>query len=178
MFYYLVLKKSIDIHPKNFGKRLREVIQEKVITETEGTCNGKYGYVVAVTSIDSIGQGKVRQDQSGYATFPVTYGCVVCRPYKGEVLDAVVQSVNKMGFFAQAGPLQLFVSAHLIPEEFEHDNLADNSWISSDQSTRIQTGSHVRVRIVGIKWDPSEVFCIATMKDHYLGVIGGEAQFS
>ena len=93
MFYYLVLKKSIDIHPKNFGKRLREVIQEKVIsevrrahalglyklprplrvmyvlarkavrcgwplphTQTEGTCNGKYGYVVAVTSIDSIGQ--------------------------------------------------------------------------------------------------------------------------
>ena len=47
--------------------------------------------------------------------------------------------------------------AQLIPEEFEHDNLADNSWISSDQTTRIQTGSYVRVRIVGIKWDPSEV---------------------
>ncbi|GIL55057.1 hypothetical protein Vafri_10705 [Volvox africanus] len=172
MFYYLTLHKSIDIHPKNFGPKLREVIREKLIAETEGTCTGKYGYVVAVTKVDDIGRGRIRQDQSGFATFDVTYGCIVCRPYKHEVLDAVVTSVNKMGFFAQAGPLQLFVTQHLIPEEFEFDASGDNSWTSMDQTTDIKAGTHVRVRIVGIKYDPTEVFCIATMKDDYLGVIG------
>ena len=32
---------------------------------------------------------------------------VVFRPFKGEVLDAVVTTVNKMGFFAEVGPLQV-----------------------------------------------------------------------
>ncbi|KXZ41592.1 hypothetical protein GPECTOR_376g169 [Gonium pectorale] len=174
MFYYLTLHKSLDIHPKHFGPKLREVIREKLIAETEGTCTGKYGYVVAVTKVEDIGRGRIRQDQSGYASFEVTYGCIVCRPYKGEVLDAVVTSVNKMGFFAQAGPLQLFVTQHLIPEEFELDSSTGNSWVSVDQATSIQPGTHVRVRIVGIKYDPTEVFCIASMKEDYLGVIGSD----
>ncbi len=45
----------------------------------------------------------------------------------------------------------------LIPEEFEFDASGDNSWISVDQTTHIQNGTHVRVRIVGIKYDPTEV---------------------
>ena len=32
---------------------------------------------------------------------------VVFRPFKGEVLDAIVTTVNKMGFFAEVGPLQV-----------------------------------------------------------------------
>jgi hypothetical protein len=48
-------------------------------------------------------------------------------------------------------------SVQLIPEEFEFDTSDDNSWISMDQTTRIQGGTHVRIRIVGIKYDPSEV---------------------
>ena len=31
---------------------------------------------------------------------------MVFRPFKGEVLDAVVETVNKMGFFAEVGPLK------------------------------------------------------------------------
>jgi DNA-directed RNA polymerase II subunit RPB7 len=41
-------------------------------------------------------QGVVRQDGTGMASFDVTYTAIVCRPYKGEVLDAVVTSVNKV----------------------------------------------------------------------------------
>ena len=40
-------------------------------------------------------------------TFPMRYMAVVFRPFKGEVLDAVVTTVNKMGFFAEVGPLQV-----------------------------------------------------------------------
>ena len=40
-------------------------------------------------------------------TFPIRYMAVVFRPFKGEVLDAVVTTVNKMGFFAEVGPLQV-----------------------------------------------------------------------
>ncbi len=40
-------------------------------------------------------QGIVKRDGSGKATFDVTYLCMVLRPFKGEVVDCIVTSVNK-----------------------------------------------------------------------------------
>ena len=50
--------------------------------------------MVLVTSIKDIGEGVI-QDTSAFAKFAVTFECVVFRPFKGEVLDCVVTSVNK-----------------------------------------------------------------------------------
>ncbi len=38
---------------------------------------------------------------------------IVFRPFKGEVLDAIVTQVNKVGLFTQIGPLSCFVSRHV-----------------------------------------------------------------
>ncbi len=38
---------------------------------------------------------------------------IVFRPFKGEVLDATVSQVNKVGMFTQIGPLSCFVSRHV-----------------------------------------------------------------
>lgn len=43
------------------------------------------------------------------------------RPIKGEVLDAVVTQVNKIGIFTQIGPLSCFVSKHVSCFEGECD---------------------------------------------------------
>lgn len=77
-----------------------------------------------------------------------------------------------MGFFAEAGPLQIFVSNHLIPDDFEYTAGDEPSYVSTDESLRIQTGAEMRVRIVGTRVDAQEIFCVGTIKEDYLGVIG------
>lgn len=52
---------------------------------------------MAITGIESVGKGLIR-DGTGFVTFPVKYQCVVFRPFKGEILEAVVTMVNKVGF--------------------------------------------------------------------------------
>ena len=56
------------------------------------SCLGKYGFVIAVTTIDSVGAGLI-QPGEGFVTYPVKYKAIVFRPFKGEVLDAVVTQV-------------------------------------------------------------------------------------
>jgi DNA-directed RNA polymerase II subunit RPB7 len=51
--------------------------------------------VIAVTSIDNIGAGLIQPGQ-GFVVYPVKYKAIVFRPFKGEVLDAVVTQVNKV----------------------------------------------------------------------------------
>lgn len=47
---------------------------------------------------------------TGFVKFRVTYIAVVFRPLQMEVLDAKVQSVSEFGFFAQLGPIEVFVA--------------------------------------------------------------------
>lgn len=72
-----------------------ETVRQKLYTEVEGTCTGKYGFVIAVTTIDNIGSGIIQPGQ-GFVVYPVKYKAIVFRPFKGEVLDAVVTQVNKV----------------------------------------------------------------------------------
>lgn len=80
----------------------------------EGTCTGRYGFVVLVTSIRDIGEGVI-QDTSAFAKFAVTFECVVFRPFKGEVLDCVVTSVNKARFRVRARRAEGCASAACVP---------------------------------------------------------------
>ena len=51
--------------------------------------------MIAVTTIDNIGAGMI-QPSRGFVVYPVKYKAIVFRPFKGEVLDAVVTQVNKV----------------------------------------------------------------------------------
>ncbi|VDK54789.1 unnamed protein product [Gongylonema pulchrum] len=60
MFYHIPLEHEICLHPKYFGPDLLETVKRKLFNEVEGTCTGKYGFVVAVTTIDNIGAGLIQ----------------------------------------------------------------------------------------------------------------------
>lgn len=54
--------------------------------------------MIAVTTIDNIGAGFI-QPSRGFVVYPVKYKAIVFRPFKGEVLDAVVTQVNKVSIY-------------------------------------------------------------------------------
>ena len=125
-----------------------------------------------ITGLTHVSEGMVTDDGTARAKFHVKYSCVAFRPFKGEVLDATVTQVNKFGFFAEAGPLSLFVSNQLIEDDMTFESVDENAYVSADGEVRIQKNAKVRVRVVGMRIDASEIFCIATIKEDYLGVIG------
>lgn len=94
-FFQISLEHEILLHPRYFGPQLLETVKQKLYTEVEGTCTGKYGFVIAVTTIDQIGSGVILPGQ-GFVVYPVKYKAIVFRPFKGEVLDAVVKQINKV----------------------------------------------------------------------------------
>ncbi|GMP89488.1 hypothetical protein CsSME_00041038 [Camellia sinensis var. sinensis] len=121
--------------------------------DVEGTCSGRHGFVVAITGIENVGKGLIR-DGTGFVTFPVKYQCVVFRPFKGEILEAVVTMVNK-----------------LIQDDMEFQSGDMPNYTTSDGSVKIQKESEVRLKIIGTRVDATEIFCIGTIKDDFLGVI-------
>ena len=63
--------------------------------QVEGTCSGRFGYVVSVVEVSSVGRG-VLLHSSGSAEFAIVYKAIVFKPFVNQVVDAVVTTVNKV----------------------------------------------------------------------------------
>ena len=139
--------------------------------KVEGTCTGKYGFVIAVTCIDHVGAGLI-QPGEGFVLYPVKYKAIVFRPFKGEVLDAVVTQVNKVGLFTEIGPLSCFISRHSIPADMTFDpNSNPPCYKTKDEDMVIHQDDEIRLKIVGTRVDASDIFAIGTLMDDYLGLV-------
>ncbi|CAJ0954900.1 unnamed protein product, partial [Mesorhabditis belari] len=168
MFYHLALDHEVSLHPKYFGPQLHDTIKNKLFSEVEGTCTGKYGFVIAVTTIDTIGHGII-QPGRGCVIYPVKYKAIVFRPFKGQVMDAVVNQVNKLGIFCDIGPLQCFISRHCIPPDMEFEpNSNPPCYKSTDESIVIKPDNEIRLKLIGTRVDAKEIFVIGTLMDEYL----------
>lgn len=144
-----------------------DFLSQKLRSDVEGTCTGRHGYIIKVVNVVDVGSGKVIPG-SGLAEFNSSYQAVVLKPFKGEVMDAKITNVNKMGFFAEVGPLNIFVSSHLIPIEYKWQPESNPPEFVSG-ADRLVKGRKVRIKIVGTRVDANEIFAIGTMKEDYLG---------
>ncbi|KOS14608.1 rna polymerase ii subunit [Malassezia pachydermatis] len=152
MFFLKNLDHRTELHPSFFGPSMIEFLNRKLRDDVEGTCSGKYGYIIKVVSILDVGQGKVLPG-SGLAEFRSKYQAIVLKP---------------MGFFAEVGPLSIFVSSHLLPIDYKFQPDANPPEFTSPTDNLVK-GRRVRVRIVGTRVDANEIFAIGTMKEDYLG---------
>eukprot|EP00823_Brevimastigomonas_motovehiculus_P002960 TRINITY_DN1778_c2_g1_i1.p1 TRINITY_DN1778_c2_g1~~TRINITY_DN1778_c2_g1_i1.p1 ORF type:complete len:177 (+),score=24.24 TRINITY_DN1778_c2_g1_i1:69-599(+) len=173
MFFHILRTETVQLHPQYFGKNFEEKVQIELKHKVEGKCSGRYGYTIAVTKIFPIGKGRLHED-SGYAHFDVKFMSLVFRPFKNEVLPARVSAVNTSGFFCDAGPLSIFVSKLLMPDEYKFDSSKDGLPIyytrtEDNEEIRIEKDSLVRVKIIGLRLTSSEIVTIGTIKEDYLG---------
>jgi len=150
---------------------MNQYLREKLLTDVEGTCTGQFGYIVTVLDGMNIDVGKGRIiPGSGSAEFEVKYRAVVWKPFKGEVVDAIVSNVSPIGFFADVGPLNVFVSTRLIPDNLVYNpSNSPPAYMSNDEL--ITKGSKVRLKVVGTRTDVNEIYAIGSIKEDFLGAI-------
>eukprot|EP00091_Calanus_sinicus_P015613 TRINITY_DN34046_c0_g1_i1.p2 TRINITY_DN34046_c0_g1~~TRINITY_DN34046_c0_g1_i1.p2 ORF type:complete len:101 (-),score=20.80 TRINITY_DN34046_c0_g1_i1:300-602(-) len=94
MFYHISLDHEIMLYPRYFGPQLMDTVKQKLFTEVEGTCTGKYGFVIAVTTIDCVGAG-LDPAWPGLCPVPGQVQGHRLQALQGGVLDAVVTQVNR-----------------------------------------------------------------------------------
>ena len=176
MFYRKQLKRTILLHPKYFDKNLKSTVKERLEREIRGENLGEQGYCIEVLDVTTITRGKL-QAATGMGVFHITFNAILLRPYLNEVLQAQVTLVNKLGFYATVGPLELFVSQYLMGEEFQNGYNDDlQCWESSDDDDNsiIKQNSDVTVRVIGSRISNGEWKVVATIDADYLGEVAIE----
>ncbi|KAI9838672.1 MAG: hypothetical protein M1819_004986 [Sarea resinae] len=169
MFFLYELERVITLHPSFFGPRVKEYLTNRLLEDVEGTCTGQY-YIICVMDTYDISEGRVVPG-SAVAEYTVHYRAVVFRPFKGETVDAVVNSVTQMGFFAAVGPLKVFVSVHLIPSDIKFDGNAMPPQFTDNADQVIENGTHIRIKLLGIRSDVGDMFAVGSIKEDFLGTL-------
>ncbi|KAI5181749.1 DNA-directed RNA polymerase II subunit RPB7 [Nematocida sp. AWRm80] len=169
MFYVQKLQERVVIDPKHLGKRLEETVRKTLLESVEGKCTAVSGYVVGLMSIDSLCSTEI-DEETGSATFLAEYSALMLYPKKGEVVNAIVKEINKIGVFCFIGPFSIFISMYQIPGQFT-DAGDDSNILPNDGGPAIVKGCMLRLKIIGVKIEPSKIFAIGTINDDYLGNI-------
>ena len=86
---------TINLHPQFFGPQIEKYVTQRLHEEVEGSCSGRYGAIVCIIEVTDIGKG-VLQNNTGYAVYKVRYKAIVFKPFKNQVMDAIVMDVNNV----------------------------------------------------------------------------------
>ena len=142
------LNRSIGLKPSEINSGIEDTLLFKLREDIEGKCI-KEGYVMPnTTEIINRSLGEVQLSHfNGSMLYHCNFVVKVCNPNEGDVIQARVTNVNKMGVLAVAGegdpaPLNILLPAqyHLNNEDFH----------------RIQPGDTTNIKIVGKRFDSGE----------------------
>jgi len=153
--------------PSCLYKDLKSLLKAKLIEKVQGSVSEKYGYIICVINIEEPNTGKVL-DTSGDVLFNIRYKAVIMKPFKEEVMDGVIEKVDKHGIHVSVGPIKVFISNVQFPPDFEYNELT-KSYISRTQNDKLMNDTEVRFRTMQVGYENNEFRLTATMNENYLG---------
>ncbi|KAL0907407.1 hypothetical protein M5K25_021818 [Dendrobium thyrsiflorum] len=138
------------------GLLLRKAIIERLLNDiSRKKASEEHGYYVAVSTLNSIGDGEVNQ-LTGEVHFPVSFNCTTTKPYKGEILIGTIDKVRRQGIFLISGPIQNIFLSEKTMKDYKFSNIEEPIFVNTNGQTKMEKDSNVRFRIVGVKWIESD----------------------
>lgn len=175
-FFVATLTEQVRVHPSYFGPNLRHELVRQLLIRVEGTILGELGFIVAVVVVEEpLPHGFLEDPLFGFASFDVVYRAVVLRPFKNEIVNAVVTRPVPSGFYATVGPMNLFVVHHNIPSmQFDPTKSAWKPIGNDFEDEVIKEKTVVRLRLMTVALRLKEITVVGNMTEQYMGVVDVE----
>ncbi|XP_020258113.1 DNA-directed RNA polymerase V subunit 7 [Asparagus officinalis] len=155
--------KGLLLHKAIILRLLQDIASKKSTKE--------HGCYVAVTSLNKIGEGKIRE-LTGDVLFPVAFKCLVQKPCKGEILVGTVDKILKHGIFLKSGPYDsIFLSEKKMGDY--HFVAGENPVFMNEKRSKMEKDGMVRFKILGFRWNEVDraFQVLATIAGDFLGPI-------
>jgi len=139
-----ILGLPVIVQPHLLRFNLQSVIQDILNKETKGKCTEEDGFILQLKRIININDGMLDK-KTGAVHYNVRMVAQILRPSIGDIIEAVVSKLFKIGIFADLGPLSLFIPLNRIPEEIEFDK--SGQFIHKHANLIIKKGTEIKMKI-------------------------------
>jgi len=171
MFFLTTLNQNIYISARFLTTKIKNKLLSTLVGTVEGIEAQPFGTICIVTEVcNKLGKGKLLVGSSS-ALYSLTYRAVTFRAFKGEVFDSVITNVTNIGFFAEAGFLEIFVSKNQMPFNLLYQKKKKSFSDISEPESNFTKDSVVRIRILSVKNYKNPNHALGTINGEFLGLI-------
>ncbi len=149
MYTMYKIKDTIRVPPKALGGKLDEIILQISQEDYEGLVDEDLGVVLAVTTAEKKGEGKVVPGDGGIY-FDVNMDMLLYKPMVQEVVPGIVSEVTEFGVFIKTGPIEGLVHVSQIMDDYINYDAKMPGFIGKDSGKRITLNDEVLARTVTV----------------------------
>src|SRR3989337_1028244 len=117
MYQTVTLEDEIGVAPPKFNLNLEQSVKESIEEKYEGKLDSGIGVVLAVISIEEIGEGKVLPGDPS-VHYSVRFKVLTWMPKDHEIVEGEVVDVAEFGAFVRCGALDGLVHVSQIMDDF------------------------------------------------------------
>ena len=149
MYTLVKLNYTVRVPPEQFGEDLNDAINNIVQKTFEGTIRKKHGLIVAVDSINTLGDGIIIHGDGGMYQ-KVEFEALTFNPALQEMTDALICEIVEFGAFCHIGPLDALIHMSQIMNDYVNVDAENERIVGKENKNVLKVGDHVRARIVAI----------------------------
>jgi len=149
MYTLVKLNDTVRVPPERFGEDLNDAINNIVQKTFEGTIRKKHGLIVAVDSINTLGDGIIIHGDGGMYQ-KVEFEALIFNPTLQEMTDALICEIVEFGAFCHIGPLDALIHMSQIMNDYVNVDAENERIVGKENKNVLKVGDHVRARIVAI----------------------------
>ncbi|MCJ2533718.1 MAG: DNA-directed RNA polymerase [Candidatus Thermoplasmatota archaeon] len=149
MYKLVKLNDTVRVPPEQFGEDLNDAINNIVQKTFEGTIRKKHGLIVAVDSINTLGDGIIIHGDGGMYQ-KVEFEALTFNPTLQEMTDALICEIVEFGAFCHIGPLDALIHMSQIMNDYVNVDAENERIVGKENKNVLKVGDHVRARIVAI----------------------------
>jgi len=174
MYYLITAEEFVRVPPERLGDKIEDVIfseLEKELSEKVIEIDNEHkGSIVAIEKIESIGEGRMIQDDGG-VYFNVKFTGIADVPVNLEFVKGFVKSIRDYGVFVDLGTFDGLCHISQIFDDYCDYDFKNQMIIGKTTGKKLMTGNEVKARIITISWKDN-IYTTKiglTMRQPYLG---------
>lgn len=170
MFYELQVKGHVRVPPTYLGKDIKDSILEKLNESYEGFISKELGFVICVTEILNVGEGKIiHGDGAGH--YETEFKIITYIPELQEIVKGKITDITNFGAFLNIGSVEGMIHISQTMDDFI--SFGKQKTLTGKESKRIlKVGDICLARVIAISYkDLNNPKIGLTMRQPSLGAV-------
>lgn len=155
MYQLVSLRENVRVPPDRFGKDLDDALLGILRQSYEGQLNRELGLVIAVTSVDEIGDGIIRPGD-GAAHYDTLFKALTFKPEMNEIVLGKVIEIVEFGAFVSLGAMDGLVHVSQVTDDFLSYDEKGRRLVGKESKKSVIEGDMLRARIVAVSMKKSQ----------------------
>ena len=168
MYYKVKVRDTLRVPPNKFDENLAKVLAEIAREGFEGKIDPDLGFIVAVTEINEIYQGKLIAGDGG-SYYETDFELLCYLPEINEIVSGEVVECVDFGAFIRIGTIDALCHVSQIADDYFR-YIPKNAVLRGDKSKRdLLVNTRVRARVIAVSIGKSTIRVGLTMRQEALG---------